>query len=76
MPLFTEAPLPLLYGCRTTSAPAAAALRAVSSLDAVVDDDDFLPGRGARRPFDHGGDRGGLFEGRDNDRRVARLSHG
>jgi hypothetical protein len=33
MPLFTAAPFPLLYGCRTTMAPAAAAHADVSSLD-------------------------------------------
>src|SRR5688572_23281287 len=33
MPDFTDAPLPLLYGCRTTVAPASAACAAVSSVD-------------------------------------------
>src|SRR4051812_15685824 len=33
MPVFTAAPLPLLYGWRTTDAPAALARAAVSSLD-------------------------------------------
>src|SRR5687767_6391077 len=31
MPVFTDAPLPLLYGCRMTRAPAAAARGPVSS---------------------------------------------
>ena len=33
MPLFTAAPLPLLYGCRTTRAPACVASALVPSLD-------------------------------------------
>ena len=33
MPLLTAAPLPLLYGCRITQAPVAAACAAVSSDD-------------------------------------------
>ena len=33
MPVFTAAPLPLLYGCRTTRAPAPLAWAAVSSVD-------------------------------------------
>src|SRR3712207_3158527 len=33
MPVFTAAPFPLLYGCRTTRAPAAAARAPVASLD-------------------------------------------
>ena len=33
MPLFTAAPLPLLYGCRITRAPAAAARALVSSVE-------------------------------------------
>src|SRR5829696_1516545 len=33
MPVFTEAPFPLLYGCRMTRAPAAAARAPVASVD-------------------------------------------
>ena len=68
MPLFTAAPLPLLYGWRTTRAPAAAAVAAVVIGRAIVDDEDLEPARGRREVADDRADRRGLVERGDHDR--------
>src|SRR5207244_9454916 len=50
MPVFTAAPLPLLYGCRMTRAPAAGARVAVSSADPSSTTRISCHGAAARRP--------------------------
>ena len=54
MPVLTAAPLPLLYGCRMTRAPAAAARVAGLVGRPVVDDEDLVPARGRREIADDG----------------------
>ena len=75
MPLFTAAPLPLLYGWRTTRAPAPAAASAVPSVDPSSTTMISRHGRGGRELGDHGRDGAGFVARGNHDRHGPRIGH-